>query len=85
MSCDKPEEKTFSLFYFFINKVRARIDIFSTIFRRGTRRGRAHFCVCNSCLSLKIIYGKVPSLALRPKTGIRPAVCVNSVGQSAWM
>lgn len=62
MSCDKPEEKTFSLFYFFINKVRARIDIFSTIFRRGTRRGRAHFCVCNSCLSLKIIYGKVPSL-----------------------
>lgn len=70
------QRRKFILIYFdFINKVRARIYIFSTVFRRGTGKGRVHFCVCSShVFRRKICSWKCPIRVLRLKPGVGPAV-----------
>lgn len=64
LSCGKPEEKIYFIWLYFINKVRARVYVFSVTFRRGTGKGRVRVCIYNSHLSRRKIHGNIPPISV---------------------
>lgn len=68
LSHNKLEENL--AFIYFTDEFRARIYIFSAIFRRGIWKGRAHVSsVYDSCMFLKKIHGAFPPVTLDCKQG----------------